>query len=121
MKYNISKPDFDLLEEVVLLYQPYKAGMPWQFAGSFYYATTVLTTIGYGHSTPETDLIVVAGTLTLFVATCGAAVFSYYEEWSYLHAIYYGFTTLTTIGFGDYVALQQDNSLQQSPEYVTFV
>ena len=42
-------------------------------------------------------------------------------EWSYLHAIYYGFTTLTTIGFGDYVALQQDNSLQQSPEYVTFV
>ena len=42
-------------------------------------------------------------------------------EWSYLHAIYYGFTTLTTIGFGDYVALQQDNSLQRSPEYVTFV
>ena len=29
-----------------LLYKPYKAGMPWQFAGSFYYATTVLTTIG---------------------------------------------------------------------------
>ena len=29
--------------------------------------------------TTETDLIVVAGTLTLFVATCGAAVFSHYE------------------------------------------
>ena len=38
--------DFNLFEEVVLLYKPYKAGMPWQFAGSFYYATTVLTTIG---------------------------------------------------------------------------
>ena len=38
-----------------------------------------------------------------------------------MHALYYGFTTLTTIGFGDYVALQQDNSLQRSPEYVTFV
>ena len=38
--------DFGLLEEVVLLYKPYKAGMPWKFAGSFYYATTVLTTIG---------------------------------------------------------------------------
>ena len=40
------KADFNLFEEVVLLYKPYKAGMPWQFAGSFYYATTVLTTIG---------------------------------------------------------------------------
>ena len=40
--------DFNLFEEVVLLYKPYKAGMPWQFAGSFYYATTVLTTIGEG-------------------------------------------------------------------------
>ena len=29
--------------------------------------------------TTETDLIIVAGTLTLFVATSGAAVFSYYE------------------------------------------
>ena len=28
--------------------------------------------------------------------------------------------TLTTIGFGDYVALQQDNSLERKPEYVTF-
>ena len=63
MKYNISEVeyyscltihsltvflqhDFSLFEEVVLLYRPYKAGMPWQFAGSFYYATTVLTTIG---------------------------------------------------------------------------
>ena len=38
--------DFPLFEEVVLLLKPYKAGKPWQFAGSFYYATTVLTTIG---------------------------------------------------------------------------
>ena len=43
---SLSQHDFGLLEEVVLLYKPYKAGMPWKFAGSFYYATTVLTTIG---------------------------------------------------------------------------
>ena len=45
-KYKISKDDFDIMEEVVQLQQPYKAGKPWKFAGSFYYATTVLTTIG---------------------------------------------------------------------------
>jgi len=38
--------DFLLMEEAVLLYKPYKAGKPWKFAGSFYYATTVLTSIG---------------------------------------------------------------------------
>ena len=46
IKYRISEHDFNILEEVVQLQQPYKAGKPWKFAGSFYYATTVLTTIG---------------------------------------------------------------------------
>lgn len=45
-RYQITDDDFDILEEVVQLQQPYKAGKPWKFAGSFYYATTVLTTIG---------------------------------------------------------------------------
>ena len=45
-KYHIDQDDFNILEEVVQLQQPYKAGKPWKFAGSFYYATTVLTTIG---------------------------------------------------------------------------
>jgi potassium channel subfamily K member 9 len=30
------------------------------------------------------------------------------------------FITLTTIGFGDMVALQKDNSLNRRPEYVIF-
>ena len=45
-KYDINRDDFILLEELIQLEQPYKAGKPWKFAGSFYYATTVLTTIG---------------------------------------------------------------------------
>ena len=44
----------------------------------------------------------------------------YATGWSYFHSIYYCFVTLTTIGFGDYVALQQDNSLERNPEYVAF-
>ncbi|KAI4494408.1 hypothetical protein M0802_008900 [Mischocyttarus mexicanus] len=38
-----------------------------------------------------------------------AFLFSYYEGWTYDEAVYYAFVTLTTIGFGDYVA-GQDNT-----------
>ena len=40
--------------------------------------------------------------------------------WTYYNSMYYCFVTLTTIGFGDFVALQQDNALETKPEYVTF-
>lgn len=41
-----------------------------------------------------------------------AFLFSHYEGWSYDEAVYYAFVTLTTIGFGDYVAGQ--NTLRRS-------
>lgn len=54
----------------------------------------------------ETNLMVFNGMLSSIIITTGAAVFSRYEGWSYFDSFYYCFVTLTTIGFGDYVALQ---------------
>ncbi|XP_031631552.1 two pore potassium channel protein sup-9-like isoform X2 [Contarinia nasturtii] len=173
-KYNISAEDFKVMETVILKSEPHKAGQQWKFTGAFYYATTVLTTIGYGHSTPSTiggklftmcyaivgiplglvmfqsigervnrlssfviksvksslncertvaselDLICVVTTLSSLTIAGGAAAFSKFEGWSYFDSVYYCFITLTTIGFGDMVALQKDNALNKKPEYVMF-
>ncbi|CAI9155060.1 unnamed protein product [Rangifer tarandus platyrhynchus] len=173
-KYNISSEDYRQLELVILQSEPHRAGVQWKFAGSFYFAITVITTIGYGHAAPGTDagkafcmfyaVLGIPLTLVMFqslgermntfvryllkrIKRCcglrntevsmenmvtvgffscmgtlciGAAAFSQCEEWSFFHAYYYCFITLTTIGFGDYVALQTKGALQKKPLYVAF-
>ena len=54
----------------------------------------------------EIDLMAATFLLSTIITTSGAAMFSHYERWSYFESFYYCFITLTTIGFGDYVALQ---------------
>ncbi|KAL1512700.1 hypothetical protein ABEB36_002247 [Hypothenemus hampei] len=67
----------------------------------------------------EMNLMFATGMLSTIIITTGAAVFSRYEGWTYFDSFYYCFVTLTTIGFGDYVALQNDNALINKPGYVT--
>lgn len=64
------------------------------------------------------NLMLATGLLSSIIITTGAAVFSRYEGWSYFDSFYYCFVTLTTIGFGDYVALQNDQALSNKPGYV---
>ena len=45
-RYGIIHEDYRLMEFMVLKGAPHYAGRQWKFAGAFYYATTVLTTIG---------------------------------------------------------------------------
>ncbi|KAF7990866.1 hypothetical protein HCN44_000671 [Aphidius gifuensis] len=66
----------------------------------------------------EMNLMLATGLLSSIIITTGAAVFSRYEGWSYFDSFYYCFVTLTTIGFGDYVALQNDQALSTKPGYV---
>lgn len=48
-KYNISQEDYRILSTIVIKSVPHKSGIQWKFAGAFYFATTVLTTIGNVH------------------------------------------------------------------------
>ena len=45
-KYNISNSDFENITRNVIRQLPHKSGIQWKFAGAFYFATTVITTIG---------------------------------------------------------------------------
>ena len=56
--------------------------------------------------------------MSSLVVALGAWAFSRYEGWSYLDSIYYCVITLTTVGFGDFVALQRPQ--QRQPDYIAF-
>ena len=42
----------------------------------------------------------------------GAVLFHTQEGWSFFDSLYYCFISLSTIGFGDYVALQNEDIIE---------
>merc|ERR1712203_794186 len=54
----------------------------------------------------EVELILSSVGFSGFVVSCGALLYHTKEGWSLFDAQYYTFITLSTIGFGDFVALQ---------------
>uniref|UniRef100_A0A5S6QUV9 Potassium channel domain-containing protein n=1 Tax=Trichuris muris TaxID=70415 RepID=A0A5S6QUV9_TRIMR len=171
-KYNFTGDDFRVLQTAVIRSIPQKAGYQWKFAGAFYFATVVITTVGYGHSTPttklgktfcmfyalcgiplnlvmfqcigerlnafiahvlytvktsmglrrfqvtHTNMILVSTTMGTVIIMLGAYLFHKYEGWTLFDSFYYCFITLSTIGFGDYVAIQKNYALERHFEYL---
>ena len=64
------------------------------------------------------DLIFASMSCSGTIISCGALLYHTHEGWTLFDSIYYTFITLSTIGFGDFVALQNNKALQFRPGYV---
>lgn len=86
-----------------------------------YLLSRVKRCLGFRHTEVSMENMVLVGFLSCLGTLCvGAAAFSHFEGWTFFHSYYYCFITLTTIGFGDFVALQKKEDLQEKTPYVVF-
>ncbi|XP_042159201.1 potassium channel subfamily K member 10 isoform X2 [Oncorhynchus tshawytscha] len=100
----------------------------WDLASAFFFCGTIITTIGFGNLSPRTKwgqlfcvcyalkrrvsptyVRVMSAVLSILIGcliflAVPTLVFKEVEDWSFLEALYFVVITLTTVGFGDYVA-----------------
>lgn len=67
------------------------------------------------------ELLITETLLSIVILLIGACVFSRYEKWSFFDSFYYGFITLTTIGFGDYVVLVSADEIEMCVKIDLFI
>jgi len=86
----------------------------------YIFIVTVAVMVSCTWQVSQTNLIIVCVNMSSLMVAGGAWVFCRYEPWPYLDSVYYCIITLTTIGFGDYVALQRTEDASGRPEYFVF-
>ncbi|RNA40536.1 Two pore potassium channel sup-9 [Brachionus plicatilis] len=53
---NITDVEFENIYKLIIRKNHFKRNPQWEFGGSFYFCTLALALIGYGHSTPNTNI-----------------------------------------------------------------
>ena len=56
LKVNMSDAEFEKLYKHIVVYSHHRNDFQWNFLGSFYFCFAALALIGYGHTTPKTNV-----------------------------------------------------------------
>ncbi|GAB5371291.1 hypothetical protein AAMO2058_001566800 [Amorphochlora amoebiformis] len=133
-KANFSDAQIPFVEELMTKaaqerYSPYvsawseeKSTEIWSYGESLYFTLVTVSTVGFGDMTPQTGggkAFLIIYTLfgiplvILILTLCFAGLMMAENDWNYFDGLYFTWTTLTTIGFGD-LTIENNNYFSAS-------